>query len=186
MGDLEILRIVTDVANELTIGEMRQLAAVDALAFTEDDYYELIRAKTASLHRRRVRERRAVRRAAHPRAAGASTATGSAWRSRSPTTFSTTPANESVTGKPGGLDLREHKVTLPLIAALPRVSRGGARADRRAVRHRDAGRRADRRRDRDRRRRRRHRLRAPARASSSRMTPSRPCASLPESPSGPR
>jgi octaprenyl-diphosphate synthase len=29
---------------------------------------------------------------------------------------------ESVTGKPGGLDLREHKVTLPLILALPRVS----------------------------------------------------------------
>ena len=30
--------------------------------------------------------------------------------------------NQSMTGKPGGLDLREHKVTLPLIAALPRVS----------------------------------------------------------------
>jgi octaprenyl-diphosphate synthase len=29
---------------------------------------------------------------------------------------------ESVTGKPSGLDLREHKVTLPLIGALPRMS----------------------------------------------------------------
>jgi octaprenyl-diphosphate synthase len=28
----------------------------------------------------------------------------------------------SVTGKPSGLDLREHKVTLPLISALPRLS----------------------------------------------------------------
>ncbi len=28
----------------------------------------------------------------------------------------------SVTGKPTGLDLREHKITLPLIAALPRMS----------------------------------------------------------------
>jgi octaprenyl-diphosphate synthase len=28
---------------------------------------------------------------------------------------------EAVTGKPSGLDLREHKVTLPLIAALARV-----------------------------------------------------------------
>ena len=28
----------------------------------------------------------------------------------------------SVTGKPSGLDLREHKVTLPLIGALPRMS----------------------------------------------------------------
>src|SRR4051794_1856262 len=49
MRDLEIITIVTDVANELTIGEMRQLGAVDALGFTEEDYYHLIRAKTASL-----------------------------------------------------------------------------------------------------------------------------------------
>ena len=31
--------------------------------------------------------------------------------------------SSSVTGKPSGLDLREHKVTLPLISALPRLSR---------------------------------------------------------------
>src|SRR6266536_6296917 len=49
MGDLEILGIVTDVANELTIGEMRQLAAVDALNFSEEAYDLLIQAKTASL-----------------------------------------------------------------------------------------------------------------------------------------
>jgi octaprenyl-diphosphate synthase len=29
--------------------------------------------------------------------------------------------SSSVTGKPSGLDLREHKVTLPLIVALPRL-----------------------------------------------------------------
>jgi octaprenyl-diphosphate synthase len=29
---------------------------------------------------------------------------------------------EAVTGKPSGLDLKEHKVTLPLIAALPQLS----------------------------------------------------------------
>jgi octaprenyl-diphosphate synthase len=33
----------------------------------------------------------------------------------------------SMTGKPSGLDLREHKVTLPLIAALPRLSTAGRR-----------------------------------------------------------
>src|SRR5436189_3801954 len=49
MGDLEILKIVTDVANELTVGEMRQLGAIDSLSFTEADYYALIRSKTASL-----------------------------------------------------------------------------------------------------------------------------------------
>jgi octaprenyl-diphosphate synthase len=30
--------------------------------------------------------------------------------------------SERVTGKPSGLDLKEHKITLPLIAALPRMS----------------------------------------------------------------
>src|SRR5436305_12005219 len=38
MGDLEIMKIVTDVANELTIGEMRQLSAIDALGFDETEY----------------------------------------------------------------------------------------------------------------------------------------------------
>src|SRR5207245_2663038 len=49
MRDLDIMKIITDVANELTIGEMRQLGAVDALGFTEEEYFHLIRAKTASL-----------------------------------------------------------------------------------------------------------------------------------------
>ena len=35
--------------------------------------------------------------------------------------------DEADTGKPAGLDLREHKVTLPLIAALPRLSEAGRR-----------------------------------------------------------
>jgi len=33
--------------------------------------------------------------------------------------------DSAVTGKPSGNDLREHKVTLPLIAALPRLSPAG-------------------------------------------------------------
>ena len=75
--------------------------------------------RLAALGRLRGRALRAAPRSA--RRSGAS-ARGSAWRSRSWTTCSTTPAS-------GGhrqavrLDLREHKVTLPLIAALPRMSR---------------------------------------------------------------
>src|SRR5947207_12568679 len=49
VGDLEFLRVLTTVANELTIGEMRQLGAVDGLEFSEEDYFALIRAKTAVL-----------------------------------------------------------------------------------------------------------------------------------------
>src|SRR5919199_4664168 len=48
-GDTEVLRILARVSNELTIGEMRQLAAVDRLSFPEAEYYQLIRAKTATL-----------------------------------------------------------------------------------------------------------------------------------------
>jgi octaprenyl-diphosphate synthase len=41
VGDLEFLRILTTVANELTIGEMRQLGAVEGLEFSEEDYFAL-------------------------------------------------------------------------------------------------------------------------------------------------
>jgi octaprenyl-diphosphate synthase len=121
MGDLRILKIVTDVANELTIGEMRQLAAVDALAFSEDEYYRLIRSKTASL-------------IAGACESGALCGAGeyqqplAQFGDRLGMAFQIADdildytEDESVTGKPGGLDLREHKVTLPLIAALPRLN----------------------------------------------------------------
>src|ERR1700738_590989 len=49
LGDLGLMRVLTNVSTQLTIGEMRQLAAVETLAFTESDYEALIEAKTASL-----------------------------------------------------------------------------------------------------------------------------------------
>ena len=124
LGDLPILRIVTDVANELTIGEMRQLGAVDALDFTEDDYFRLIRAKTASLIAGAC-ESGALCGAPQFRAplAAYGDRLGMAFQIADDILDYT--EDESVTGKPGGLDLREHKVTLPLIAALPRVSAPG-------------------------------------------------------------
>jgi octaprenyl-diphosphate synthase len=121
LGDLEMLRILTRSANELTIGEMRQLAAVDALSFSEQDYIDLIRAKTASFlsaacetgalcgaERHRVPLRRYGE------------LLGMAFQIADDILDYTEDA--SVTGKPSGLDLREHKVTLPLIAVLPKLS----------------------------------------------------------------
>ncbi|HEV8449404.1 MAG TPA: polyprenyl synthetase family protein [Gemmatimonadaceae bacterium] len=121
MGDLEILRIVTNIANELTIGEMRQLAAVETLSFGEDDYYMLIRAKTASLIAGAC-ESGALCGAAEFREplAHFGDRLGMAFQIADDILDYT--EDESVTGKPGGLDLREHKVTLPLIAALPRLN----------------------------------------------------------------
>jgi octaprenyl-diphosphate synthase len=126
MADLEIIRTVTDVANELTIGEMRQLAAVDALEFKEEDYFHLIRAKTATLIACAC-ESGALCGAPQFREplAAYGDRLGMAFQIADDILDYT--ENESVTGKPGGLDLKEHKVTLPLIAALPRVSPAGRR-----------------------------------------------------------
>jgi octaprenyl-diphosphate synthase len=126
MRDLDILKIVTDVANELTIGEMRQLGAVDALAFSEDDYARLIRAKTASLIAGAC-ESGAMCGAPQFRATMAQYGDRLGMAFQIADDILDYTGTESVTGKPGGLDLREHKVTLPLIAALPRVSAAGRR-----------------------------------------------------------
>jgi octaprenyl-diphosphate synthase len=121
LGDLEILKIVTDVANELTIGEMRQLGAVDALAFSEEDYEHLIRAKTASLIAGAC-ESGALCGAPQFREPLAEYGDRLGMAFQIADDILDYTENESMTGKPGGLDLREHKVTLPLIAALPKVS----------------------------------------------------------------
>jgi octaprenyl-diphosphate synthase len=118
LDDLEPLRVLSRVTNEMTVGEMRQLLAHDPLEFSEEQYDLLIRAKTASLVsgaceigalRAAPEERDALRRFGK--------ALGMAFQIVDDLLDYTEDA--SVTGKPSGSDLREHKVTLPLIAALP-------------------------------------------------------------------
>ena len=121
VDDLEPLRILSRVTNEMTVGEMRQLAAYDALRFTEDEYGLLIRAKTASLFSAAC-ELGALRAPAPHREALRTygDALGMAFQIADDLLDYT--EDEAVTGKPSGLDLKEHKVTLPLIAALPRLT----------------------------------------------------------------
>ncbi len=121
MGDLAIMQIVADVANELTIGEMRKLSAVDALHFTEEEYYKLIRSKTASLMSGAC-ESGAICGAVEYRQVLAQYGDRLGMAFQIADDILDYTEDQSVTGKPGGLDLREHKVTLPLIAALPHVS----------------------------------------------------------------
>jgi octaprenyl-diphosphate synthase len=121
MGDLEILRIVTDVANQLTIGEMRQLAAIDALRFSEDEYYQLIRCKTASLLSGAC-ESGALCGASRYRNALAEYGDRLGMAFQISDDILDYDGTEAITGKPVGLDLREHKVTLPLIAAMANVT----------------------------------------------------------------
>jgi len=125
LGDLEALRVFAKASNDLTLGEMRQLSALDALQFSEDDYEFLIRAKTAALFSGAC-EVGALCGAMRFRESMA------AYGSHLGMAFQVvddlldyTEASETM-GKPTGLDLKEHKVTLPLIAALrsmPKASR---------------------------------------------------------------
>jgi octaprenyl-diphosphate synthase len=125
LGELEAIELLARAANRMTVGEMRQLVSHDALDFSEDDYYRLCECKTASLmaascelgalagapeHRERLRE--------------FGFDLGMAFQITDDLLDYT--GSERDTGKPTGLDLREHKVTLPLIAALPAMD-GAAR-----------------------------------------------------------
>jgi octaprenyl-diphosphate synthase len=120
LNDLEPLRVLSRVTNEMTIGEMRQLLAHDPLQFSEEEYDLLIQSKTASLvsgacevgalHARPA-DRLALRRFGE--------ALGMAFQIVDD--LLDYVGDSSVTGKPSGSDLREHKVTLPLIAALSQM-----------------------------------------------------------------
>src|SRR6266550_896208 len=124
LDDHEALRVLARVTNEMTVGEMRQLEAHDKLAYGEGAYDALIRAKTASLLSGAC-EVGALTAPVHFRHALArfGMLLGMAFQITDDLLDYTEP--EAVTGKPSGLDLREHKVTLPLIAALARMPAEG-------------------------------------------------------------
>jgi octaprenyl-diphosphate synthase len=130
IGDLDAMRAITFASNEMTLGEIRQLAQYDALSFSENDYETLIRAKTAALFMAACdvgaqcgapQHREALTRFGER--------LGMAFQVADDLLDYT--EHQEMTGKPSGLDLKEHKVTLPLIAALremPAVARGRVEA----------------------------------------------------------
>jgi octaprenyl-diphosphate synthase len=116
-GRVDLIEVLSRAANEMSVGELRQLASCDALAYTEDEYDRLIASKTASLMSAACEMgaaagdpscREPLARYGH--------ALGMAFQIADDLLDYTEA--ETVTGKPSGQDLREHKVTLPLIAAL--------------------------------------------------------------------
>jgi octaprenyl-diphosphate synthase len=129
IGDLEAMRAITFASNEMTLGEIRQLAQYDALSFSEKDYETLIRAKTAALFMAACdvgalcgapRYRETLTRFGER--------LGMAFQVADDLLDYT--EQQEMTGKPSGLDLKEHKVTLPLIAALREMpSSARARVD---------------------------------------------------------
>ena len=121
LGRLDAVAVLASAANEMSIGEMRQLTSYDALEFTESDYYRLIASKTASLMSAAcemgalggVNEyRKSLALFGHH--------LGMAFQIADDLLDYT--GSEAITGKPSGHDLRERKVTLPLVGALKNVS----------------------------------------------------------------
>ena len=124
LDDHEALRVLARVTNEMTVGEMRQLEAHDKLAYGEGAYDALIRAKTASLLSGACEVGALSAPATYRQTlARFGMLLGMAFQITDDLLDYTEP--EAVTGKPSGLDLREHKVTLPLIAALARMPAEG-------------------------------------------------------------
>lgn len=125
-GRTDLIQVLARAANEMSVGEMRQLVSADAIAFSEDDYNRLIRAKTASLMSAACelgamagdeRHRESLTQFGHH--------VGMAFQIADDLLDYT--ATEAATGKPTGHDLREHKMTLPLIAALDRMDTASRR-----------------------------------------------------------
>lgn len=120
MGDIEAIDLLANASNRMSIGEMRQLAAHDALETTVDDYFSLCDCKTASLMSAACELGALVGRAEYRESLGGyGHDLGMAFQIVDDLLDYT--VSSAVTGKPNGLDLKEHKVTLPLILALPRL-----------------------------------------------------------------
>jgi octaprenyl-diphosphate synthase len=120
-SEFESLRVMTNATIAMTVGEMRQLTSVDALSFSQEDYDLLIKSKTASLFSAAC-EAGALCGAARHRGALAHYGDRLGMAFQIADDLLDYSQSEDITGKPAGLDLKEHKVTLPLIAALREMS----------------------------------------------------------------
>lgn len=120
-GDFELLRIVSHAVREMSEGELLQIAKARKLDITEDVYYTIIRQKTASL-------------IASCCAVGAATTGSSPELVEKMRDFGEKVGmafqikddlfdyGEDEIGKPLGIDIKEKKMTLPLIFALNNAS----------------------------------------------------------------
>lgn len=118
--DFNLLSIVTDAVRDLSEGELLQFEKSRRLDITEEVYYEIIRRKTASL-------------IASCCAVGASSSGATEETVRKMKEFGEKIGmafqikddlfdyGEDVIGKPVGIDIKEKKMTLPLIYALAKT-----------------------------------------------------------------
>jgi len=127
LRNLDAIQALARASNEMSIGEMRQLTSYDALDFSEEAYFRLIAAKTASLMCAACEMGAMVGVEAYrdPLARFGHNL-GMAFQIADDLLDYT--GSEAQTGKPVSHDLRERKVTLPLVGALKSAS-GAAAAE---------------------------------------------------------
>src|SRR5690554_496474 len=120
-GDFDLLRIVSNAVQEMSEGELLQIAKARKLDITEDVYYTIIKKKTASL----IASCCAVGAAT----AGAGTETIDKMRNFGEKVGMAFQIKDDLfdygkdeVGKPVGIDIKEKKMTLPLIFALNHAS----------------------------------------------------------------
>ena len=118
--DMESLRVIAEAAKTMTMGELWQLSAVDRLQFSEAEYFQLNHAKTASLMSATC-EVGAICGAPSHREPLARFGERLGMAFQVADDLLDYIEGQEITGKPSGADLRERKVTLPLIAALRRM-----------------------------------------------------------------
>ncbi|MBL7923651.1 MAG: polyprenyl synthetase family protein [Bacteroidia bacterium] len=120
--EFELLKIVSTAVRKMSEGELLQIEKARKLDINESVYYDIIKAKTASL-------------IASCCATGASSTGAMAEQVKQMHDFGEAVGiafqikddlfdfeQAEQTGKPRGIDIKEHKMTLPLIHALGRVS----------------------------------------------------------------
>ena len=120
-GEFELLRIVSHAVREMSEGELLQLEKTRGLNFSEEVYFDIIRKKTASL----------IAACCASGASAAGRAADEVERMRQFGEFTGIAfqikddlfdyGSGQDTGKPTGLDIKEKKLTLPLIHALRNV-----------------------------------------------------------------
>jgi octaprenyl-diphosphate synthase len=145
-GEFELLRIVSHAVQQMSEGELLQLERARALNFSEEVYFDIVRQKTASLI--------AACCASGAVAGGASTEevarmhrfgelAGIAFQLKDDLfDYPGMGPGEAHTGKPSGLDIKEKKLTLPLIFALQHASKEDRRTMVHTVKHRNTDARA--------------------------------------------
>ncbi|MFN8155638.1 MAG: polyprenyl synthetase family protein [Bacteroidia bacterium] len=126
-SEFDLLRIVSTAVRKMSEGELLQIEKARKLDITEEVYYEIITAKTASL-------------IASCCATGAASVGADAEMIKRMHDFGEAVGiafqikddlfdyeQTEQTGKPRGIDIKEHKMTLPLIYALQQADKTGKR-----------------------------------------------------------